>query len=162
MNRIHLFRSATVALAFCAAAATSPAFAQTEIVQATNPDADSLADQIRALATNPRDIHALLAAGEIDVALLYDDFSSAVLMQLEDYGFCQPGEGADYFVADLVPVNTHGGNITEAFAWGETHLVEAVKQLRGTATNQVSGASTALVTGDPGSLPLSAVILRKA
>ena len=40
MNRIHLFRSATVALVLCAAAATSPAFAQTEIVQATNPDAD--------------------------------------------------------------------------------------------------------------------------
>ena len=69
MNRIHLFRSATVALALCAAAATSPAFAQTEIVQATNPDADSLADQIRALATNPRDIHALLAAGELSARL---------------------------------------------------------------------------------------------
>lgn len=68
MNRIPFLRSAAIALALCAAAA-SPSLAQTEIVQPTNPDADSLADQIRALATNPRDIHALLAAGDLSARL---------------------------------------------------------------------------------------------
>jgi hypothetical protein len=41
-------------------------------------------------------------------------------------------------------------------------VIEAVQQLRGTATNQVDGATLALVTGDPGNLPLSAVLLRRA
>jgi acetyl-CoA acetyltransferase len=109
-----------------------------------------------------------LSADDIDVALLYDDFSPMVLMQLENYGFCPRGEAGE-FVADghtrlggSIPVNTHGGNISDAYVRGETHVIEAVQQLRGTATNQVDGAATALVTGDPGSLPLSAAILRKA
>jgi len=108
------------------------------------------------------------SASDIDVALLADDFSPWVLMQLEDYGFCGVGEGGT-FVADgravvggTVAVNTHGGNITDAFARGVTHIDEAVRQLRGTATNQVPDASTALVTGDPGTMPLSAVIMRRA
>jgi acetyl-CoA acetyltransferase len=109
-----------------------------------------------------------LSADDIDVALLYDDFSPSVLMQLEDYDFCGRGEagsfvaGGNIRMGGKVPVNTHGGNISDAYVRGETHLIEAVKQLRGTAANQVDGADIALVTGDPGSMPLSAVILRKA
>jgi acetyl-CoA acetyltransferase len=109
-----------------------------------------------------------LSATDIDVALLYDDFSPMVLLQLEDYGFCGVGEGGA-FVADghirgggSIPVNTHGGNLSQAYLRGATHVVEAVHQLRGTAANQVSGAELALVTGSPSSIPLSAAILRKA
>src|SRR5262249_13926793 len=82
---------------------------------------------------------------DVDVALLADDFSPMVLMQLEDYGFCGRGEAPALVAEGRIPVNTHGGNITEAFLRGETHVVEAVKQLRGTASHQVPGASTALV-----------------
>jgi acetyl-CoA acetyltransferase len=104
---------------------------------------------------------------DVDVALLYDHFSPMVIMQLEDYGFAPIGEGGP-FVADgnirwpngTIPVNTHGGNLSEAYIIGMTHVREAVEQLRGVAVNQVEGAELALVTGGPASLPVSATLLR--
>jgi acetyl-CoA acetyltransferase len=105
---------------------------------------------------------------DVDVALLYDHFSPMVIMQLEDYGFCPIGEGGR-FVADgnirygsgKIPVNTHGGNLSEAYIIGMTHVREAVEQLRGTAVNQVEGAEIALVTGGPSGLPVSGTLLAK-
>jgi acetyl-CoA acetyltransferase len=102
----------------------------------------------------------------VDVALLYDHFTPMVLMQLEDYGFCGIGEGGP-FVGDgnirwpdgRLPVNTHGGNLSEAYIIGMTHVMEGVEQLRGTAVNQVAGAQVALVTGGPASIPVSALLL---
>lgn len=116
-----------------------------------------------------------LSAQDMDVALLYDHFSPMVLMQLEDYGFCARGEGGDYVLsgkirydADIggnahggIPVNTHGGNLNEAYIIGMTHLVEAVEQVRGTAINQVRDAKFALASGGPASLPVSSLILRR-
>ena len=103
---------------------------------------------------------------DVDVALLYDHFTPMVIMQLEDYGFCGIGEGGP-FVADgnirwpdgSLPVNTHGGNLSEAYIIGMTHVKEAVEQLRGTAVNQVDGAEVALVTGGPASIPVSSLLL---
>lgn len=105
---------------------------------------------------------------DIDVALLYDHFTPMVLMQLEDYGFCPIGEGGR-FVEDgnirwktgSIPVNTHGGNLSEAYIIGMTHVKEAVEQLRGEAVNQVEDAELALVTGGPAPMPTSALILRR-
>jgi acetyl-CoA acetyltransferase len=109
-----------------------------------------------------------ITPAEVDVALLYDHFSPLVIMQLEDYGFCGIGEGGP-FVAEgnirwgtgSIPVNTHGGNLSEAYIIGMTHIREAVEQLRGVAVNQVDGAEIALVTGGPASLPVSATLLRR-
>ena len=109
-----------------------------------------------------------ITAADVDVALLYDHFSPMVIMQLEDYGFCPIGEGGP-FVAEgnirygtgSIPVNTHGGNLSEAYIIGMTHVKEAVEQIRGTAINQVEGAEIALVTGGPASLPVSGTLLRK-
>jgi acetyl-CoA acetyltransferase len=117
-----------------------------------------------------------LKASDMDVALIYDHFSCMVLMQLEDYGFCEKGGGSDYVLSGKlrydaatqggvnggVPVNTHGGNLNEAYIIGMTHIVEGVEQVRGTAINQVKDAEFALVTGGPASLPVSGLILRKA
>jgi acetyl-CoA acetyltransferase len=105
---------------------------------------------------------------DVDVALLYDHFSSMVLLQLEDYGFCKIGESGP-FVAEgnirwpggRLPVNTHGGHLSEAYIIGMTHVREAVEQLRGVAVNQVQGAEIALVTGGPASLPVSGTLLRR-
>ena len=107
-----------------------------------------------------------VSPADVDVALLYDHFSPMVLMQLEDYGFCGAGEGGP-FVADgnttwptgRLPVNTHGGHLSESYVLGLTHVVEAVEQIRGTAINQVDGAKLALVTGGPSSVPNTALLL---
>lgn len=119
----------------------------------------SIADKLYAKAgVGPQDI---------DVALLYDHFTPMVVMQLEDYGFCSKGEGGPFvesgairFGTGSIPVNPHGGQLSEAYIIGMTHILEAVEQLRGTAVNQVQGAELALVTGGPASIPVSGLILR--
>jgi len=105
---------------------------------------------------------------DVDVALLYDHFSGLVILQLEDYGFCKRGEGGG-LVEDggllwdggRIPTNTHGGNLSEVYLLGLTHLAEAVRQLRGTSTSQVPDAEIALVTAGPTNLPSSSVLLRR-
>jgi len=69
MNRIRILHSGIAALAVVAAAGIAPASAQTEIVAAPNPDADALQTQIRVLAESPRDVDALLAAGQLSTKL---------------------------------------------------------------------------------------------
>lgn len=103
---------------------------------------------------------------DIDVALIYDHFSPLVIMQLEDYGFCQQGEGGPFVESGAIrmdgtiPVNPHGGHLSEAYIIGMTHIREAVEQLRGDAVNQIANARIALVTGGPAPIPMSGAILR--
>ncbi|MET0628161.1 MAG: thiolase [Acidimicrobiia bacterium] len=121
----------------------------------------------RAVAKRVYDM-AGITPDDVDVALLYDHFSPMVLMQVEDYGFCEIGEGGP-FIAEgnirwptgKIPVNTHGGHLSEAYIIGMTHVREAVEQLRGVAINQVDDAEIALVTGGPAGLPVSATLLRR-
>ncbi|MBV9921163.1 MAG: lipid-transfer protein, partial [Pseudonocardia sp.] len=87
-----------------------------------------------------------ISRDEIDVALVYDAFSPILLMQLEALGFCGFGEAKD-FVADghlgpggSLPCNTNGGLIGEGYIHGLNLTLEAVRQVRGTAVNQVVGA----------------------
>jgi acetyl-CoA acetyltransferase len=108
-----------------------------------------------------------LGPKDVDVAEIYDHFSPMVVMQLEDYGFCNRGEGGPFVESGAIrlqggslPVNTHGGQLSNGYIVGMTHIVEAVEQLRGTAANQVRGAEVALVTGGPASIPTSAALLR--
>jgi acetyl-CoA acetyltransferase len=107
--------------------------------------------------------------GEIDVAQLYDAFTPLVLLQLEDYGFCGKGEAAGFVAAGhtalggRLPVNTHGGHLSEGYVHGLNHVAEAVAQLRGECgARQVPGARVALSTGQPGYVAgtTSALLLR--
>lgn len=93
-----------------------------------------------------------ISPDDVNVAELYDAFSTHVLLQLEDFGFCKKGDGGP-FVAQgstaedgQIPTNTHGGNLSEAYIHGMTHIIEAVRQLRGTACVQIKDAEIALVS----------------
>ncbi|MET7714013.1 lipid-transfer protein [Streptomyces sp. NPDC005407] len=99
-----------------------------------------------------------LAPGDIDVGIVYDHFTPFVLMQLEEFGFCKPGEAADLVAADTLPLNTHGGQLGEAYLHGMNGIAEAVRQLRGTSVNQIPGAARTLVTAGTG-VPTSGLIL---
>ena len=94
---------------------------------------------------------------DIDVAELYDATSFMTLRSLESYGFAPEGQAWRY-VADIgtgpdspLPVNTHGGHLSEAYLHGMNGVLEAVRQLRGTACSQVAGAEVALVGAPAGS-----------
>lgn len=107
-----------------------------------------------------------LLAEEMDVAILYDHFTPYVLMQLEELGFCGRGE-APGFVADgaieiggRLPVNTHGGQLGEAYIHGMNGIAEGVRQLRGASVNQVADARHVLVTAGTG-VPTSGLVLRR-
>ena len=131
------------------------------------PDADYGTSNSRALARRLF-AQAGLQPRDISVAQFYDHFTPLVLMALEDFGFCGPGESGDFVAAGSIrptgtlPINTAGGLLSEAYVHGLNLLTEGVRQLRGESTTQVAGASTCLVTGGHGVSPTSAAILGRA
>lgn len=91
-----------------------------------------------------------IARDDVDLLYIQDPCSVWVLQMLEAYGFTGPGEAGAAFEAGAVgwgsplPVNTNGGQLSEAYMWGFLHLVEAVRQLRGQCGDrQVPGAKIA-------------------
>jgi acetyl-CoA acetyltransferase len=87
----------------------------------------------------------------IDFAMIYDATTIAVLLTLEDYGFCARGAALEFLRAaqhgpgGRLPVNPSGGLLSEGYVHGLNLVVEAVAQLRDESDNQVPGAGTALV-----------------
>jgi acetyl-CoA acetyltransferase len=104
---------------------------------------------------------------DIQAAVIYDAFTAIVLFQLEAFGFCKRGEAAA-FVADgsleidgRLPVNTHGGQLGEAYIHGVNGVSEGVRQIRGTSPNPVEGVEHVLVTSGVG-VPSSGLVLGRA
>ena len=85
-------------------------------------------------------------------------------MQLEEFGFCGRGEAKDFIkdgaleMGGTLPINTHGGQLGEAYIHGMNGIAEAVRQVRGTSVNQVDNVENVLVTAGTG-VPTSGLIL---
>jgi acetyl-CoA acetyltransferase len=105
-----------------------------------------------------------LGPSDVQTAVLYDHFTPYVLMQLEEFGFCKRGEAADFIrdgrieLGGELPLNTHGGQLGEAYIHGMNGIAEAVRQVRGTSVNQVADVEHVLVTAGTG-VPTSGLIL---
>jgi len=105
-----------------------------------------------------------LTPADIQTAILYDHFTPYVLMQLEEFGFCGRGEAKDFIkdgaleMGGTLPINTHGGQLGEAYIHGMNGIAEAVRQVRGTSVNQVDSVENVLVTAGTG-VPTSGLIL---
>jgi len=112
---------------------------------------------VTGFATLGEELFSKVSREEIDFAEIYDDYPIAVLMQLEDLGFCDKGKGGQFIeqhditVHGDFPINTGGGELSAGQAVGAgamLHIVEAVRQLKGeAAARQLKKARTGLVTG---------------
>ena len=107
-----------------------------------------------------------LTSQDMQAAVLYDHFTPLVLPQLEELGFCGRGEARD-FITDghldpggRVPLNTHGGQLGEAYLHGMNGIAEAVRLVRGTSVNQPADMSNVVVTAGTG-VPTSGVVLAR-
>ena len=107
-----------------------------------------------------------IGPNDVKVAQLYDAFTPLVILSLEGYGFCQRGEGAEFTnhgnieIGGRLPVNTSGGGLSEAYVHGFNLLVEGVRQVRGTAPNQVTDVRHSLVTSG-NVVPTGAIVFSK-
>ncbi len=82
---------------------------------------------------------------DMQVAGIYDCFTGVVLIELEDFGFCKPGESGPFVasggigVNGRIPVNTHGGLLSychPGYPGGIFHVIEVARQLRGEASGR--------------------------
>ncbi|MGE0877777.1 MAG: lipid-transfer protein [Acidimicrobiia bacterium] len=107
---------------------------------------------------------AQVSPSDIDVAQFYDNFTGVVLFGIEDFGFCERGESGPFVesgalrLGGSLPSTTAGGNLSESYLQGLTHVIEGVRQLRGESYSQVEGAELCFVNNAPG-MPTSALVL---
>ncbi|HZR83697.1 MAG TPA: transporter [Candidatus Binatia bacterium] len=111
-----------------------------------------------------------LGPSDVDVLTCYDPFTIVSLMQIEDIGFCEKGEGgafvasnggrALHFDGGVLPYNTHGGMLSHAYVLGIAHVVEVVRQLRGEAAAQVRDARVGIYGGYTGPQASTLILTR--
>jgi acetyl-CoA acetyltransferase len=106
-----------------------------------------------------------LAPKDIDVAQIYDCYTIAVMMTLEDYGFCRKGDGGRWVEGGRVaaggelPINTSGGLLSETGMPGMQLIHEGVRQMRGEATLQVKSAKHCIVSNQGGVMHTHAALI---
>ena len=105
-----------------------------------------------------------IGPSDVQTAVIYDHFTPFVLQQLEEFGFCGRGEAKDFITGGAIelggrlPLNTHGGQLGEAYLHGMNGIAEGVRQVRGTSVNQVPDVENVLVTAGTG-VPTSGLVL---
>lgn len=113
-------------------------------------------------------LYRMAGLGPQDVGSVqcYENFTGGVLMALSEHGFYRPEEANEFLtLANLaapngrLPLNTSGGNLAECYMQGFELVLEAVRQVRGSACNQVSRSDVALVVGGPMVTPVSDLLL---
>jgi hypothetical protein len=107
-----------------------------------------------------------VAPADVDVAQVYENFSGGVVLSLVEHGFCAPEAVMQFCTFENLtwphgglPINTSGGNLAECYVHGLELVNEAVRQIRGASTCQVTGARLALVASAPMAQPVSSLIL---
>jgi acetyl-CoA acetyltransferase len=108
---------------------------------------------------------AAITPADVDVLTVYDPFTVVSLMQIEDMGFCEKGEAGAFVQGDTLfhdagrlPFNTHGGLLSHAYVLGIAHVVECVKQVRGTAPAQVPNCEIAVYGGYTGHMASTLIL----
>lgn len=112
-----------------------------DLIQQSN--SEFIADKLSATAG--------IAPKDTNVAMIYDNFTPQILRQLEGFKYCGIGEAKDY-VADghleldgRTPLSPNGGLMGEGYIHGMNNITEGVRQVRGTAANQIKNAETAFL-----------------
>ena len=152
--------AAAVIVSSESAAGTSAPVSIAGIAEGHPESADDIANRVDFFDTGltqaaPRAFaEAGLRAQDVDVAMIYDCFTFEVVHQLEEAGFCPRGEGGAFVLDGAIasdgqlPVNPHGGLLSEGHLAGMNHVIEAVRQLRGgCGERQVADCRVAAVTG---------------
>src|SRR6266508_6229464 len=108
-----------------------------------------------------------LDPADVNVLTVYDPFTVVSMMQIEDMGFCPKGEagalaedGGLLYDSGRLAFNTHGGLLSHAYVLGIAHVVEVVKQLRGTAPAQVAGCEVGVYGGYTGGMASTLILTR--
>ncbi len=102
---------------------------------------------------------------DVDAVQFYDCFTVVAMMALEEYGFCKPGQVGAFAregrleVGGDLPLNTSGGLLSETGMPGLQLVMEGVRQVRGTAANQVKNAGKVVVSNQGGQMQTHATLI---
>jgi len=109
---------------------------------------------------------AKMGPKDMGIVQCYENFTGGVLMSLVEHGLVKAEEANEFLVKEnliveggRMPLNTSGGNLAECYMHGLELVIEAVRQIRGTAINQVKKNDAAIVIGGPMVTPVSSIIL---
>jgi acetyl-CoA acetyltransferase/uncharacterized OB-fold protein len=140
----------------------------TQIIERTDWDQTTMTHEPQVLGQSAHLwTRTSLRPKDVDVAELYDGFTFNCLSWLEALGFCGIGESKDFLDGGkaiardgVIPLNTHGGQLSHGRTHGMGLIHEAVTQLRGEAgERQVKDAGVA-VASSGGLTPSGVLLLR--
>lgn len=118
--------------------------------------------------TVAKDVFSMARVQPADVGVVqsYENFTGGVVMALVEHGFFEAQAANDFLKFEnliapngRLPLNTSGGNLAECYVHGFEQVVEAVRQVRGTSSNQARRHDVSLVIGGPMVTPVSSLIV---